>query len=311
MDRLTATRVFVTVVEQGSLTQAADHLDMSTAMVSRYLAAMEAWLGARLLHRTTRRISLSEAGQAALVSCRQLLDLAEDVKHQAGEISRVPSGRLRITSSASFAESQLAPALADFQRIHPQVTFTVLVADRSIDLAAERIDLAVRITNSLEPTMIARALATCRSVLCASPDYLRAHSEPRTLEALQSHRCLTHTIVGAAQFRFRRKRQLIELPVTDRLSTNDTAVLRRAVLEGGGIGILPTYFVGADLRQGRLVQVLPDFEPETLGVHAIFLSRQHQPLALRLLVDFLAERFGGNEPPWDRAGNVKARRSPS
>jgi len=308
MDRLTATRVFVTVVEHGSLTQAADRLDMSTAMVSRYLAAMEAWLGARLLHRTTRRISLSEAGQAALVSCRQLLDLAEDVKHQAGEIGRVPSGRLRITSSPSFAEAQLAPALADFQRQHAQVSFALLVADRSVDLTAERIDLAVRITNSLEPTMIARPLSTCRSVLCAAPAYLRAHGEPRTLAALQAHHCLTHAIVGAAQFRFRRKRQLIELPVTDRLSTNDTAVLRRAVLEGGGIGILPTYLVGEDLRQGRLVQVLPELEPETLGIHAIFLSRQHQPLALRLLVDFLAQRFGGPVPPWDRAPAAKARR---
>ncbi len=300
MDRLTATRVFVTVVEHGSLTQAADRLDMSTAMVSRYVAALESWLGARLLHRTTRRISLTEAGQAALPGCRQLLDLAEDVKHQAGEISRVPSGRLRITSSASFAEAQVAPALVQFQRKHPQVGISLIVADRSVDLAAERIDLAVRITNSLDPTMIARPLALCRSVLCAAPAYLRLHGEPRTAQALQSHQCLTHAIVGAAQFRFRRRKHLVELPVTDRLSTNDTGVLRRAVLEGGGIGILPTYLVGDDLKRRRLVRVLPALEPETLGIHAIFLSRQHQPLALRLLVDFLVEQFGGETPPWDR-----------
>jgi DNA-binding transcriptional LysR family regulator len=300
MDRLAATRVFVTVVEKGSLTQAAEHLDMSTAMVSRYLAAVEGWLGARLLHRTTRRLSLTEAGQASLAGCRQLLELAEDVKHQAGEATRVPSGRLRITSSASFAEAQLAPALVEFQQRHPQVDFSLVTADRSVDLAAERIDLAVRITNTLEPTLIARPLAVCRSVLCAAPAYLRAHGEPRTVQALQSHLCITHAIVGAAQFRFRRRRQLIELPVNDRLSTNDTGVLRRTVIEGGGIGILPTYLVGEDLKRGRLVRVLPSVEPETLGIHAIFLSRQHQPLALRLLVDFLAVRFGGDLPPWDR-----------
>jgi len=300
MDRLTATRVFVAVVEHGSMTQAAERLDMSTAMVSRYLASMETWLGTRLLHRTTRRISLTEAGQATLTSCRQLLDLAEDVEHQAGEVRRVPAGRLRITCSASFAEAQLAPALAEFQRRYSQVQFGLLAIDRSVDLAAERIDLAVRITNSLEPTMIVRPLGLCRSVLCAAPAYLRAHGAPRTLEELQGHRCLTHAIVGAAQFRFRRKRQLIELPVTAQLSTNDTAVLRSAVLAGTGIGILPTYFVGQYLRQGRLVRVLPELEPETLGIHAIFLSRQHQPLALRLLVDFLVERFGGDAPPWDR-----------
>lgn len=300
MDRLVATRVFVTVVEKGSLTKAAEQLEMSTAMVSRYLAAIEAWLGARLLHRTTRRISLTEAGQSALPGCRQLLDLAEDMRHQAGEVTRVPSGRLRITCSASFAEAQLAPALVKFQQRHPEVDFSLLTAERSVDLAAERIDLAVRITNSLEPTQIARPLAVCRSVLCASPAYLRMHGEPRTVQALQSHHCLTHAIVGAAQFRFRRRQQLIELPVNERLSTNDTGVLRRAVVEGGGIGILPTYLVGDDLKRGKLVRVLPAVEPETLGIHAIFLSRQHQPLALRLLVDFLVEHFGGELPPWDR-----------
>ena len=300
MDRLTASRVFVTVVEQGSLTQAAEQLDMSTAMVSRYLVALEAWLGARLLHRTTRRINLTEAGQEALPSCRQLLELTEDMEQRASAVSRVPSGRLRITSSAAFAEAQLAPALADFQRAYPEVTFALLAMERNLDLSAERLDLAVRITNTLEPTLIARPLATCRSVLCASPAYLKARGKPRTLQALQSLHCLTHTLVGAAQFRFRRHGKLIELPVADRLSTNDTAVLRTAVLEGCGIGILPTFLVREDVRQGRLVRVLPELEPEALGIHAIFLSRQYQPLALRLLIDFLAQRFGGAEPPWDR-----------
>ncbi len=302
MDRLTATRVFVTVVEQGSLTQAADRLGMSTAMVSRYLAAMEAWLGARLLHRTTRRLSLTEAGQSALASCRQLLELSEDVAHQAGAARREPSGRLRITCSPSFAEAQLAPALVDFQRLHPQVAFSLTVADRNVDLAAEGIDLAVRITNTLEPTLITRPLAVCRSVLCASPGYLAERGRPETLEALAAHRCLAHAFVSAAQYRFRHAGQVVELPITDALSTNDAAVLRRAVLAGGGLAILPTYFVGEDLREGRLISLLPDYEPEPLGVHAVFLSRQHQPLALRLLVDFLAERFGGAAaPPWDVA----------
>lgn len=207
---------------------------------------------------------------------------------------------MRVTSSPSFAEAQLASAVVEFQHRHPQVDFSLIMADRSVDLAAERIDLAVRITNSLEPGMIARRLAVCRSVLCAAPKYLRAHGEPRTVEALSAHHCLTHASVGVAQFRFRLRKQLVELAVAERMSTNDTAVLRSAVVEGGGIGILPTYLVGDDLRRGRLVRVLPMLEPETLGIHAIFLSRHHQPLALRLLVDFLALRFRGEAPPWDR-----------
>jgi DNA-binding transcriptional LysR family regulator len=301
MDRLMATRVFVSVVEHGSLTRAAEHLEMSTAMVSRYLATMEGWLGARLLHRTTRRIGLTEAGLSALASCRQLLDLAEDARHLAGAASRIPAGRLRIASSPSFAEAQLADALVEFQQLHPQVNVSLVAADRCVDLAAERIDLAVRITNALEPGLIARQLAVCRSVLCAAPRYVQRHGQPETPDGLLSHRCLSHAFVSATQFRFEHAGKTMEVPVAERFSTNETAVLRRAVLAGGGIGILPTYLVGDDLRLGRLVRILPACEPDTLGIHAVFLSRHHQPLALRLLVDFLAERFGGSAPPWDGA----------
>lgn len=300
MDRLTAARVFVSVVEQGSLTRAADALDMSTAMASRYLAALEAWLGTRLLHRTTRRLGLTEAGQAALASCRQLLDLADDMRHQAADTRRIPSGRLRITSSASFAESQLAPAIAEFQRLHPQVVFNLLVTDGATDLTAERIDLAVRITNALEPTQIARPLAVCRSVLCATPDYLHRRGTPGSLDDLARHDCLTHALVAAAQFRFRRGTEQMEAAVAERLSTNDTAVLRRAVLEGAGLAVLPTYFVAEDLRAGRLQALLPELTLETLGIHAIVQSHRHLPLAVRSLVEFLAQRFGGPVPPWDR-----------
>lgn len=300
MDRLTATKVFVTVVDQGSLTQAAEHLDMTTAMVSRYVAALENWLDARLLHRTTRRISLTEAGQAALPSCRQLLEAADDIQHQAGTLSRTPRGRLRITSSSSFAESQLAPAVVEFQRQYPEVEVTLTAADRNVDLTAERIDLALRITNSLEPTHIARRLTVCRSVLCAAPEYLATHGKPKTLNDLKQHLCLSHALVGATKFRFVRKGKPVEVDVQERFSTNETAILRSAVLAGAGIGVLPTYYVSQDLKSGRLAPLLPEYEPGTLGIYAILLSRQHQPLALRLLLDFLIERFGDTVPIWDR-----------
>jgi DNA-binding transcriptional LysR family regulator len=304
MDRLTSTRVFVAVAELGSLTAAADQLDMSTAMVSRHLAAAEDWLGVRLLHRTTRRISLTDAGQDALPGCRQMLELADEICLQASERGRVASGRVRITSSPSFAEAQLAPALARFQQAHPQVSFSLLVSDRSLDLAAERIDLAVRITNQLEPTHVARRLADCRSVVCAAPSYLRAHGWPASLADLATHTCLTHLTAGAAQFGPLGGPGSVAWPLREGLTTNDTAVLRRAVLEGAGLGILPTYLVGDDLRRGLLCRVLPEVEPETLGIHAIMLSRQHQPKAVRLLVDFLASALAGPVPPWelDRQG---------
>jgi DNA-binding transcriptional LysR family regulator len=300
MDRLTAVRVFVEVAERASLTQAADHLDMSAAMVSRYLAAAEDWFGARLLHRTTRKVSLTEAGAAALSSCRQLLDISEEVRHIAAERSREPAGVLRVATSGSFAEAQLTAALVDFQRQHDQVELMLSVADRSIDLVAERVDLAVRITNTLDPAMIARPLARCRSLLCASPSYVQRHGLPRTAEDLRGHRFIAHAFGIGKQYRFTRGRKVVTVPVDWSFHTNETAVLRRAVLCGAGVGMLPTYYLGDDLRTGRLVPLLPDHEPEVLGIHAIHLSRQHQPLALRLLVDFLGARFSGEPAPWDR-----------
>lgn len=300
MDRLTAARVFVEVAERGSLTQAAEHLDMSTAMVSRYLAAIEGWLGARLLHRTTRKLSLTDAGLAALPSCRQLLDIAQDTEHLAAERSREPSGVLRVTTASSFAESQLTAALVDFQAQHPQVEVVLSVGDKATDLVGERVDLAVRITNTLDDTMITRQLARCRSVLCASPAYLARHGTPRVAEDLRDHRCVAHAFGIGQQYRFTRGDEVVTVPVAWRFHTNETAVLRQAVLCGAGIGMLPSYYMlGPDLQAGRLVRLLPDHEPEEMGIHAIYLSRRHQPLALRLLVDFLAQRFAG--APWDAA----------
>jgi DNA-binding transcriptional LysR family regulator len=301
MDRLTSARVFVEVAERGSLTQAAERLDMSAAMVSRYLAAAEEWLGARLLHRTTRRVSLTSAGQAALPSCRQLLELAEDTRQRAGGRGREPEGTLRLTTAASFAEAQLTTAIVAFQRLHPRVQVELLVVDRTVDLVEERIDLAIRITNSLEPHLVSRPLARCRSVLCAAPAYVAEHGLPATLDALKTHRCITHAFGSGATYRFTRDGRSVEVPVVGVLFTNETAILRRAVLDGAGIGMLPTYLVADDLRQGQLVALLPDHEPEPLGIAAVYLSRRHQPLALRLLLDFLAARFGDAVAPWDRS----------
>lgn len=302
MDRLTAMRVFVEVADRASLTQAADQLEMSTAMVSRYLAAAEDWFGARLLHRTTRRVSLTDAGSAVLPACRQMLDLALETQHLAAERSREPAGLLRVTTPGSLAEAQLTAAVVDFQRQYRQVEVMLSVADKPADLVAERVDLAVRITNTLDPAMITRPLAVCRSVLCASPAYLQQHGTPRTADELRQHRCVAHAFGIGKQYRFMRGAELITVPVEWSLHTNETAVLRRAVLAGAGVGMLPTYYLGDDLRAGRLLPLLPDHQPEVLGIHAIYLSRQHQPLALRLLVDFLAARFAGE--PWDRELNA-------
>ena len=308
MDHLSAIRSFIEIADQGSLTRAAEALDLSRAMISRHLEGLERWLGARLLHRTTRRVSLSEAGLEALPRLRQMLELAADLQAVAGARTTEPTGKLRITTNLSFALSCLTQAVVDFQGRHPRIEVELLTVDRAVDLVGERIDLAVRITNRLDEGVVARRLASCRSVLCASPAYLKRRGRPERAEDLKTHDCITHAFGARAEYRLRRAGRLTTVDVKGSLSGNETAVLRQAALAGAGIAMLPTYFVGDDLRRGALVHLLPDHEPEPLGIHAVVLSRQHQPQPLKLLIDFLAERFGGDMAPWDLQPTAPASR---
>ena len=291
MDRLTAMQVFVQIADRGSLTEAGEALDMSRAMVSRNLESLELWLGVRLLHRTTRRVSLTDAGAEALQRCRQVLELTGEVQAVAGTHQSAPSGRLRIATSVSFAQACLADAVADFLGLHPKVEIELLVQERTVNLVEDRIDLAVRIGNQLDETLVARRLGTCHSVLCASPAYLSAAGAPDSPEALGAHRCITHAYVGRNELRLRHGTQLVKAPFHGVLQTNESTVARQATLRGAGIALLPTYLVNRDLLDQTLVRVLPAYEPEALGIHAVYLSRQHQPKLLRLMLDHLGSFF--------------------
>ncbi|MGM9513189.1 LysR family transcriptional regulator [Roseateles sp. DB2] len=306
MDRLTALQVFVETAERGSLTAAAAALDMSRAMASRHLEAAERWLGARLLQRSTRRLSLTEAGQEALARCRQLVDLAEEAREVAGQHVLQVRGRLRITASTSFAQHHLAGAVADFMQAHPQAQIELLAQEHTLNLVEDRIDLALRISNELDPTLVARRLSWCRSVLCAAPAYLARQGEPGAVEDLALHDGLLHSRFGRDAWRLSRTAsdesvQSAEALPRVRLRANETAVLLQAALAGAGIAQLPTYLAGQALREGRLRRVLADWEPQCLGIHAVYTSRRYQPLILRSFLDFLAGRFDPERPYWDAA----------
>jgi DNA-binding transcriptional LysR family regulator len=307
MDRLTAMEVFVEAAERASLTSAASALGMSRAMASRYLEWCERWLGVRLLHRTTRRISLTAAGTEALERCKQVLEITHDVRAVADTRRVAPKGRLRITASSSFAQAHLATAIVDFLALYPQTEVELIAVDRVVNLVDERIDLAVRIGNQLDDTLVARSLGVCRSAICASPAYLALHGVPASPAELFAHRCVTHSSVGRSEYVLLRDDEIVRVPVRSVLRSNETAVTRRATLDGAGIAQLPTFFVSSDLARGALVRVLPEYEPERLGIHAVYLSRVHQPLLLRLMLDFLAERFSGEVAPWDREIEAIAR----
>lgn len=173
------------------------------------------------------------------------------------------------------------------------------MVDRTVDLVQDRIDLAIRLSHRIDDGLVARRLAACRSVLCASPAYLQRAGTPQTPADLASHRCVMHSNAFAQSFQLRRGAEVASVAAKGTLTANETSIVRAAALAGGGIAMLPTYYVGEALARGLLQVVLPGYELDAMSIHAVYLSRRHQPLALRRLIEFLAERFGGDVAPWD------------
>jgi DNA-binding transcriptional LysR family regulator len=295
MDRMTAMNVFVEVVERGSLTAAAEALEMSRAMVTRYLAEVERWLGARLLHRTTRRISLTGPGEAALLRFRQILAIGDELHGELATDNPEPHGLIRVTASVSFGQIHLAAAVADFVKRYPLTRVELLLVDRVVNLVEERVDIAVRISRAIDPALIARRLAPCRSVLCAAPSYLAERGAPTTADALAAHNCLTHHYVGKSVWHLQRDGRAIAVAVGGNISANEASLLLEAVRAGAGIAMLPTYQIAPLLRSGALIEVLPDYQVEELGIHAVYASRRQLPTIMRSFLDFLVDRFASPE----------------
>ncbi len=292
-------RVFVTVVDLGSQSAAADHLDLSRPVVSRYLAELEDWVGARLMHRTTRKLSLTAAGTEILPRCQQMLELSTDMQAAVSEPDDVPRGLLRISASTSFGQAQLADAMAAYVERYPGVSIDLQMLDRAVNLVDERIDLAIRASNDLDPNLIARRLTVCRSVICASPAYLREHPTPQRVEELSQHNCLTHSYFGKSLWHFEQDGEQISVPVQGNISANDASTLLRATMAGAGVAMLPTYQAWVYIHSGELVRLLPQAEPRQMPMYAVYASRKHMPVALRSMLDFLVLRFP-EEPEWDK-----------
>ncbi|MFC4298046.1 LysR family transcriptional regulator [Castellaniella hirudinis] len=291
MDRLTAARVFVTIAERGSLTAAAGAIGMSRAMVTRYLNEMESWVGTRLFHRNTRHVGLTEAGERILGQSRELLALADQLP-EPPEDGADMLGVLRITCSQSLAQTLLADVVARFLEQHPESAIDLLAAEHAVDLAAERIDLSVRVTDTLPQDVIARPLGLCRSVICASPGYLARHGTPTALSDLMGHNCLSYTRFGRSLWRFTTPDQTrVDVPVVGNLSANDSMALLAAAIAGVGISMQPRHAVATPIARGELVALLPEFEAPSLGIHAVYVSRRHQTALMRAFLDFTLDCF--------------------
>ncbi|MBD8494629.1 LysR family transcriptional regulator [Pseudomonas syringae] len=293
MDRMLAMQVFVTVVECGSQTAAAEKLGLSRPVVSRCLQDLEAWLGGRVLHRTTRRLALTSIGSEVLPKCRRVLEQAADIQASVARPEDEPRGQVRVTASTSFGQARLTAAVAAFVVRYPRVRVDLQLLDRTVNLVEEGIDLAIRISDDIDPQLIARRLARCDSHVCASPQYLKRHGTPTRPEDLEPHNCLTHAYHDTALWRFERDGEPLAVRVSGTISSNDAVALMQAVLNHAGIGLLPAYLVAPLIRSGHLVALLPDCQPTSLGIHAVYASRKHMPVALRALLDFLVEWFAG------------------
>ena len=313
MDRFSAMQVFVRVVEHGSFAKASERLGISTSACSRHVADLETHLGSRLLNRTTRRLSLTETGQAFFERSVQLLSDLDDAEQFVAQSARAPRGTLKITCSHNFGTRHLAPAIAEFLLLHPDMKVDVSLSERIVDLVEEGVDLAVRIGQIGSQNLVAKKLGETELIACASPDYLKRHGTPKTPSELANHNCFLYTTTPAqAQWRFIDSKGREEtLRINGNLSCNSGDMLMSAAVQGAGIVYEPNFILGPAIRAGRLVQILTDYTAPKADIWAVYPTRRHLSAKVRSFVDFLVLRFAGTtdwtEPVITPATPVAAR----
>jgi DNA-binding transcriptional LysR family regulator len=299
MDKYQEMRVFAGVVDAGSFVAAADALGMSKAAVSRYVSELEQRLGARLLHRTTRKLSLTGEGEVFLARCRDILASIDESEAEISTRSSSASGLLKVSVPVSFALKHLAPLWSDFLAAHPRVTLDVHLADRVVDLVDEGFDLAVRIAHLPDSSLVSRRLATTRLVLCASPAYLRQRGTPKHLTDLAAHDVIGYSLLSTRdQWLFEGPDGPVTMKITPRMWTNNGDTSVAAAVRGAGIDLQPTFLIADELADGRLMEVLPAYQSVELGIYAVYPSRKFVLPKVRALVEFLATAFA--KPTWIR-----------
>lgn len=295
MDRLTAAKVFIDVAHSRSFTATAERLGMSRPMVTRYIEAMENWLQARLLHRTTRKISLTSAGEMCLKDVEAWLVQADSLPTivSSGEIL---SGRIRVAASMSFGYSQLVPAVTEFMALHPNVNIDIDLQDSVADLVEQRIDLAIRIAADPDPALIGKPIAICDSVLVASPEYLKTRPEIHQPSDLSKHACLGYKSFERHVWHLSQGEQFESVDIQCRLTANEAKALLQASILHAGISLQPCYLANNYIKEGLLSTVLPNWKPNDLKIYALYSSRKYLSPAVRALIDYLNDYLKAK--PW-------------
>jgi DNA-binding transcriptional LysR family regulator len=288
MDRLTSLTTFVRVVDSGGFSAAGRRLNMSTTMVSNHVHALEERLGARLLHRTTRKVSLTEVGKAYYDRCTQILADLEQADDIAGALQSKPRGTLRIYTATHMVPF-VAPTVTEFLASYPEVKIDLTMGEREVDMIDEGFDLAIRLTPQADSSLIIRSLATWRHVLCCSPAYLEKHGAPRQLSELTHHNCVRHALYpfGDDWHFLDPKGAPVSVRISGNLITNSGETLRLAALQGISIALAAGFLIGDDLQSGRLVRLLPDYRPTENTVNAVYPHRHHLSAKVRSFIDLL------------------------
>lgn len=288
---------FLAVVRAGSFVAAADATGLSKAAVSRHVAELEAQLGVRLLHRTTRRLSQTDEGQRFHVRAVELVAALEELEAETASSGGEATGRLRINAPLTFGNLHLAPLWPRFTAAHPKVSLDITLNDRVVELVDEGYDLAIRITSLPDSQLVSRRLATTRIMLCASPGYLEAHGTPTHPRELADHQVLAYRYwSGGDDWRFNGPDGEVAVRVSPRIHTNSGDTCRVAALKDQGIVLQPDFIVGPDVKRGALVELMPGYRSIELGIHAVYATRKHLPMKTRRLIDFLAGSF--STPAW-------------
>lgn len=300
MDKLEAMNAFAKVVAAGSYAEAARRLGLTRSAVSKAVMELEQILGARLLDRTTRRVTPTEAGLAYYERCVSILAEVEETEIQISKLHDEPKGVLKVNAPMTFGTLYLAQAVAEFMARYDDLRVELMLNDRFIDPLEEGVDVTVRIGVLADSSLIARRLAPANRVMVAAPAYLARHGTPQTPSDLAAHRCLSYGQLAAVhRWQLVDKGEVINIAVTSSLCSNNGEVLRAAAIAGNGIANLPTFIVGPDLEAGRLNLVLPQTPPTGLGIYALYAPNRYLAAKSRLFIDFLAQRFG-EEPVWDQ-----------
>lgn len=298
--------IFATVVAQRSFSAAATELGVSKSVVSKHVSALEASLGSKLLNRTTRSLTLTDSGRALYEHAARIAEEYEQSKAAVSRLSAEPAGTLRMTAPTSFATHHIAPFMPEFLRRYPKLAVELILDDNIVNLAAEALDLGVRIAQEAAPNLVARRLASIRRVIVASPAYLNRNRRPAHPRQLTEHNCLYYPLLTPEQrWHFRRAGKTESVAISGNLRVNSSEALHQAALAGLGIVSLPTFIVGDDIQSGRLRPLLGQWELNTSAVYAMYLPTRHLAPKVRVLIDFLLQKFGPT-PYWDQPRRPKS-----